>query len=115
MVTPHLRCEAKYLIRFHFTRGGPVPPNISKSHVELPGFIKSFFLKGKPFWVWIWGFILENWTWFVAGVGLCHGALFTGTVPGWGVQSCYFQNPKSLEFFHIICEAWPTIVLSPQD
>lgn len=51
MVTPHLHCEAKYLIRFSFTRGGPVPPNVSKSHVELPGFLRSF-LKGKPTWIW---------------------------------------------------------------
>lgn len=49
MVTPHLHCEAKYLIRFSFTRGGPVPPNVSKSHVELPGFFRSFFKRENLF------------------------------------------------------------------
>lgn len=82
MVTLHLHCEAKYLIRFYFTRGGPVILNVSKSDVELPSFFRSFFLKGKP----DLGLNLENWTWvcktlFMEMIWLVRGILCPGAVP----------------------------------
>lgn len=38
-----------------------------------------------------------------------------GSVPAWEAQYCLFQNPKSLDFFHIICEVWPTTQFSLQN
>lgn len=47
VVPLHLPCKAKYLIKFHFTRGGPVIAHVSKSDVELPSFFSRSFFKGK--------------------------------------------------------------------